>query len=329
MTISELRLAPLPDDIVCKLLQTTEAYAEMDTLLRIYPDLQDITSKVLFLLDAYYYAESNGDDADITGIMRDYYIRNPNSYIGKFIQTYQACEGYTKEKKAETDILTAVDIVKVNHALLSLDDRALSENNIVFDYLPCIEPFWLILHELYNPKQQYHLALEAAIAFSRFVSFAGEEKLGLPTLTILLSSVLGSDSAFGGLIMQWTLLTDPRGTFSGTEGKSTLLHVLTVFEKIWRFHSAIIYRLVEIKAEMLQNLQISCPALASQIMARLLTGVICLRINDLKSELNISSKTAISHLKLLEQSGILHSLKTGRDRFYFNNIYCDLIQNLV
>jgi len=329
MTVSELRHTSLPDKIVCKLLQATEAYTEIETLLKIYPDLQDIVIKILFLLDSHYWARSNADNVEVNTVIQDCFTNTPSSYVGRFMNSYQSCKAYAGEKNAETGVLTAVDIVKVNHAILSLDGSLLSENNADFDYMPCIEPFWFILHDLYNPKLQYPLLLETAIAFSRFISFADEEKLSVSTLAILLSNVFGNDSVFGGLIMQWTLLTDSRRIFSGTEDESTLLHVLNVFEKMWRFQNAIVYRLAKVKADILQTLQGQCPSLASPRMAQLLVDTICIRINDLTLKMNISSKTAIHHLKLLEQSGILHSLKIGRDRFYFNNIYCDLIKNLV
>lgn len=329
MTISELRRATLPDDIVGKLLQATEAYTEMSTLLKIYPDLQNISTKILFLLDAYYWAKSKDENIEINSVIQDCFINNQSSYVSRFMQSYQACKAYAEERKSETGVLTAVDIVKINHTIFDLDDSPLFVNNAVFNYMLCIEPFWLILHELYNPKRQYPLLLEAAIALSRFISFAGEEKLGLTTLAILLSSVFENGSTFGGLVMQWSLLTNPRRPFSDTEDEHKLMHILTVFEKIWRFHSMIVYRLVGVKAELLQKLQTNCPALALPRTAQLLADMTCIRINDLKSEMNISSKTAINHLKLLEQSGILYSLKVGRDRFYFNNVHCDIIQNLV
>ena len=329
MTISELGQVALPDNIVNKLLQATEAYAELNTLQRIYPDMCTVATNLLTICDVYYRAINIGNNIELNSVIQDSFTSDSRSDINLFMQSYQSCKAYAHEKKAEAGVLTAVDIVRINDALLSLDIGILSKQDVFFDYMPCIEPFWMILHELYNPKPQYHILLEVAIALARFMSFAGDEKLCLSTLNIFLSVVFENNSAFEGLIMQWTLLTNPRKAFSEIDDENKLIHVLTVFEKMWRLQSSLFYRLADIKTVILRKLQADCPTLASPQITQLLANMICLRISDLQSNLNVSSKTAIGYLKMLEQGGILHSIKVGRDRFCFNTIYCFMLQDLI
>lgn len=327
MTISKFRLAALPDNIVNNLVETSEACAEMNTLAKLHPHLQGISADILLVVDAYHYMPK--DATVIDDVIYDYFISNSNNPVTQFARSYAAGKAYAKRKIIETGILTAVDTIKINKAICHADEDILSENDSNFDHDSRIAPTWRILTDLYGPKRQYHILLEAAITLTQFLTLPGEDRINIPALEILLSTVAVDCRIFSGIISQWILLTDPRTAFNfQTDCESILLHVLRVFERTFRFHSQIIYELLKAGLDLEQKLRHDCPAASSQL-ADLLVGSICVRNDDVKIGLSISSKTAINYLKRLEQCGVLHSIKQGRDRYYFNNIYSDLIKRSV
>lgn len=329
MTISELRRSSLPDEFVDKLCIATEAHSELATLRKLHPELTIITQQLLFLFDTYSHFFT-GDSIPIKTIIHDSFIHNPMSEVSRFVNAYDGCRTYAANRVAEASVLTAIDIVKINRTLCNTYESQLSEKDPFLDHLPCIDSFWLILRELYGPKQQYPHLLEAAIAFVRFLTHGDEEKPSILALSILLSHIPDGKLSFDGLLSQWALYTDPRWTFTHSKDhNSILLHVLSVFENTWRFHSRMFYDMIDIEKKISQRLKISNPAATSFKMTRLLSQSVCLRIADMKEKLGVSLKTASNRLKELEQVGVLYSVKVGRDQFYFNNIYCDYLKELI
>ena len=330
MTISEIREQPLPNDIVEKLIVAAEAHSKAETLLIAYPEIGGIASELLSVLDARFYVwQTLGENVSIDDTIKAYAVGNSESHISKFIQIYKACEGYAQKKKTEIGLLTAVDVIKINKAICNLEDSVLCENDLVFDSMPDIESFWATLSELYNPTPQYHRILESAIALSRFMCYLGKEKLDIATAQIIFSTLPEKSFAFGGMMAYWIRLTDPRTELSSLDRKDMLLHILTVFQTIWDFQSTLVDRLIVAKKNISQNLESDCSGLNFTIIEQLLCGSLFFRIQEVRETLSVSKMTAIKYLHLLERLELLNSIKIGRDKFYFNSSYCDLMNDLI
>ena len=68
--------------------------------------------------------------------------------------------------------------------------------------------------------------------------------------------------------------------------------------------------------------------MASAGLTDFLSRCVCIRIQEYKEQMSVSDKTAILHLKRLEQCGLLSSQRIGRDRYYFNSVYTEWFQQM-
>jgi len=328
MTVSELRSAPLSDSIVTALIGAVEAYAEWNVLSKVYHNSQAAISSMLDAQDACHHIIAYGGEVDMRTVLQDYCIENIGSSVGRYARVFQSCCYAAMQQKEVTGVLKAATLIKINHALCKADETILKRKDSLYDDLPSVETLWFMLHELYRYKRQYHWLMESAIAFVRFLAFVGDEKLCVPAISILLASVFDNRSTFRGLSMQWTLLTDPRKDFSVADGDEALLHVLTVFEKMWRHHSAMIYQAEEMKNDLTLRVYERCPSLNSPKLVDFLSSRVYTRNREYCERMSVSGKTAIQHLTLLEKNGILYSHKDGRNKYYFNSVYTEWSQRL-
>ena len=224
MTISEFRKNPLSDELIGKLLQAAEAHAELKTLLTVHSELTNISKQLLDMVDMHYYAASNGSaDLSIEIVIYDFHINNSQSCASRFAHCKDTCKLFAASRIEESEVLTALDLAKIDLALKSLDDRHLGGEAIHLAHLPCVAPFWSVLHDLYGPKRQYSILLEAAIAFMRFLTYEDKESPCVHALAILLENLPDCDLVFDGLFSQWTLLTDPRWRFAQLHDHEALL----------------------------------------------------------------------------------------------------------
>lgn len=323
MSVKDFRTNPLPDNIICALIDATAAYANMDALLTEYPSIKAVLTDMLLSLDIYYdLYKLKLNPADIClGL----YILDKESVEDKRISVMRSCIEYAQSKVQITGILTAGDILKIDKSI----ENSSVEQLTVDEHSDMIGAIWSILHDLYGPQRQYPLLLETAIAYYSFLSLPDAHRLSLRALSILFSVVHQNGLAFRGISMHWTLLTAPRLNIISMGVENALIHILNVFQQMWTYTAALIRKLNDKRKEITQFLELTCPQQASAGFSMLLSESICIRNKDVSSRLRISNKTVIKHLKQLEQEKILFSIKSGREIFYFNNMLFDLLKQTI
>ena len=187
MTISDFRSKSLSDKIILALIEATQAYTEMDTMLREYPSVKLPLSDILLSLEIYY---SHYDiNPEICQIVHSLYIYNNSIAIVGTARTITACIEYAQNKAKKTDILTAGDLIKINEAIKIASIAPLSEDEYLQNMEQHIKTIWPILHDLYGPQRQYTLFLEIAIAYYRLITLSEYCLLDLRTIAILLSTI--------------------------------------------------------------------------------------------------------------------------------------------
>jgi predicted site-specific integrase-resolvase len=248
--------------------------------------------------------------------------------IREQIDIHKACADFAESRIKLTDVLGAGDLLRINDALKYAQKGLLLEGGASYseNLIPSV---WSILHELYGPKRQYILLLETAIACNRFLSLPDLSSFSMQTLSILFGTVYQDKTIFSGLVRQWTLSTNPRGELSSMDIELALVHILKVFQEMWT-HTVTLIRVINQKREEIHRLiSERFPAYSHIGMGQFLSARLFVRNQDLSSELQLSAKTAIKYLKALEQQNILHSVKNGREIYYFNNCFLDMIRKQI
>jgi len=324
MTIQDFRATPLPDRIIHALLEATQAYAEMDVLLNEYTENRPVLSHMLFALDMYYSFYDL--EPDIDKIYHSLFVSDKTSETGKAVETLKACMEFAKERALRIDVLTAGDLLRIDNAIKSADMELPALEIPLLNVEQHVETMWSILHDFYDPQQQYPLLLETAIACYRLLALPGWCNLSLQTLRILFSTVYQRDVSFSGLLRQWILLTDPRTHISFMNIEDVLVHILDVFRGMWTYTTALIRALNQRNREIVHLVHTNFPQLASASVDILLSESLCIRNHDISG---VSPKTVIKYLKQLEQEKILYSIKSGREIFYFNNLLADVLRQQI
>ena len=325
--MNDFRNNLLSDKIVCALINATESYTKMDVLLNEFSSTQSALSDFLLSLDVYYnffYTKP-----DILQICINLYIRDQSSDTTGIVDVISKCTKYANNKAQTTDVLTAIDLFRIDRAISTVSTAPLMEDgsSIVPEYN--IEAVWTILHNIYGPQRQYPILLETSIAIYKLCLFSSEYCFNIQTLIIFLSILYKSKFAFQGLHRQWTLSTDPRLDFNTMADEDAIIHVLSVFQQMWE-HSATLIRSINYKRDEISKLiRIEPFRQLSAGFSELLAENVCIRNQDVTEKLCISSKTAIKNLKQLEQEQILIAAKKGREIFYFNNLFLDLLKQSI
>jgi len=192
-----------------------------------------------------------------------------------------------------------------------------------------IEAVWTVLHNIYGPQRQYPLLLETSIAVCKLYLFSSEYRFNMQTLIILLSILYKNKFAFQGLHRQWVLSTDPRLDLDTLAYEDAIIHVLSVFQQMWEHLITLIRSINNKRDEISKLIHIEPFRQLSAGFYELLAENVCIRNKDVTEKLCVSSKTAIKNLKQLEQEQILSAVKKGRELFYFNNLFLDLLKQSI
>ncbi len=98
---------------------------------------------------------------------------------------------------------------------------------------------------------------------------------------------------------------------------------------MWAYKTSLI-RVINLKRdEIIRSCAESIPQNTAEDMIRLISGRVYVRNQDILNAAQLSNKTVIKYLKQLERDNILHSVKDGRDVYYFNTAYVGMISDLV
>ena len=324
MTIQDFRTSPLPEEIIHALLAATYAYAEMDVLIKEYPQTQSLLSNMLLALDVYYqHYDARPNIADICHAL---FITDKTNVVGESVTTFAECLAYARNKVVMTEVLTAGDILRINSSIRDLRTEPLSFDVASADCEQIVESIWSILHDLYSPQRQHPLLLEAAIACYCLLILPKSAPISLQTLAILFSNVYQSDVAFCGLLRQWTLSTDPRIHISSMETINALVHILEIFQNMWAYGATLLRLLRHRKAEIIHLISGDFSQQISAGVSQMLSESLCIKRRDVSNRLQLSPKTVTKILKQLEQRNILHSVKSWREMFYFNSLMIDTLK---
>ena len=126
--------------------------------------------------------------------------------------------------------------------------------------------------------------------------------------------------------MQWTLLTDPMLNLSSVNTGDAIVHILHVFQRMWKYSATLIRWLDSKRKEIEQSIYDDSGKQMPKEIPRLLVENICIRNRDISENMQVSPKTAIKYLKLMERRELLYSLKAGREVFYFSSILLDFLK---
>jgi hypothetical protein len=278
-------------------------------------------------LDVYY--QNYNKAPNMVDICHALFISDKMSIVGSDIEIFKSCAAYAKNKAAETEVLTAGDVLKIDESVGTVCEEPLTLDKVSAYCEHLIEPIWSILHDLYAPERHYPLLLEAAIACYRLLTVLKEDIPALKTLMILLSTVYRNEFAFCGLIRQWSLFTNPRANFSSMNIVRAIAHILEVFQGMWTFTATLVRDINRKKVEISNYISGDFPPPVSTSISKLLSESMCVRRQYVLDSLQVSSKTATKYLNQLEQRSILHSTKNWRETLYFNNLLIDTLENYI
>ena len=325
--MNDFRNNPLSDKIVCALINATESYAKVNVLLNEFPSTKSALSVFLLSLDIYYsfyYAKP-----DILQICRNLYIQDQNSDITGIVDVISKCTKYANKKEQTTYVLTAIDLFRIDRAISTVSIAPLMVDDSSTEPEYKIEAVWTVLHNIYGPQRQYPLLLETSIAVCKLYLFSSEYRFNMQTLIILLSILYKNKFAFQGLHRQWVLSTDPRLDLDTLAYEDAIIHVLSVFQQMWEHLITLIRSINNKRDEISKLIHIEPFRQLSAGFYELLAENVCIRNKDVTEKLCVSSKTAIKNLKQLEQEQILSAVKKGRELFYFNNLFLDLLKQSI
>ena len=292
----------------------------MDVLVNEYSTSKSALFDILLSLDVYYgYYDTN---PDICLICHSLYIPEQPNNVSKNVYTINACREYAQNNVRVRDVLTALDLIKIDKSIKTANKELLTDTKYSNNSDRQIEIVWGILHDLYGPKHQYPLLLESAIACYRLLTVSNVYSLNLQTIAILLSTLYQNNLAFHGLYRQWTVSTPPQLNIVSLDVGDALIHILNIFQQMWIYTTKLIRELNSTKEKLLRSNQVS------ERFCRILTENFCIRNQDVSEKLLISPKTTIKHLKKFEQEKVIYSRKSGREIFYFNNILLDLLKQI-
>jgi len=235
----------------------------------------------------------------------------------------RSCVKYSKDRGSEIDILTAADILKINYALINSDIEALNERELPVELSDHINSVWKILHDLYNPDRQYPLLLEFAIILYRLMTIQPCFKIDLWTLNILSAVVFPDELMLPYMSCQWMSLVNPRESLPDYTSTDAVLLILNIFKNAWSGSCRLYFALMEKEKEIRETVRCLLPKLHTDKILLTLTNHLYLNNSMFCEKVGVSTKTAINCLKELERSGILYSLRAGKEKIYFNKILCD------
>jgi len=149
------RANPLSDRIINALIEATQAFAEMDMLLIEYPKTKLVVTDILLSQDIYYgFSDAQ---PDLYQIVHSLYIPNQTNDVARTTKVITGCMAYAKSKIQEIDVLTAVDLLRMDEAIKTASLEPLLAEGYPAGLKQQIESIWSILHDLYGPRRQYVL----------------------------------------------------------------------------------------------------------------------------------------------------------------------------
>jgi hypothetical protein len=150
----------------------------------------------------------------------------------------------------------------------------------------------------------------------------------MQALAIIFSTVYQNRLVFRGLSKQWSLFTDPRLDIALMDIEDALIHILGVFQEVWKYTAVLIGKLNKESENLSQLMKLNCSQQVSIGFHKMLSQNICIRNKSVSEELCLSPKTTIKYLKQLEEERLLFSIKHGREVFYFNNTVIGLLKQM-
>ena len=326
MNTNEFRMGHVSSRVINALAESIRAHAELEVLLNEHPNNLPVLSDILLSLDVYYSLYDI--QPDVCRIVQSLYVPEQSTVTAETIHSIAACVEYAQNRVNKTDVLTAGDLLRIDRVIKTANTKLLTADGFISESEQQIKEVWSILHDLYGPERQYPLLLEAALAFYQLCTLPEYYRPGLHTIKILLSTLYKCNLTFSGLQMQWALLTDPRSNLLSANTDDAIVHILHVFQWMWKCSATLIRRLNSKRKEIEQNVHDNSGKQMPKVIARLLVENICIRNRDISEKMQVSAKTAIKYLKLLEQHELLYSLKSGREVFYFSSVLLDLLQQM-
>ena len=324
MNTNEFRKGHVPAGIINALVESIRAHAKMEVLLNEHPNSSPVLSDILLSLDIYYGLYDI--QPDICQIVQSLYVPDRSTVIAETIHAISACVEYAQNKANITDVLTAGDLLRIDQAIKTTNTKLLMADEFISESEQKIKEVWSVLHDLYGPERQYPLLLEAVLAFYQLCTLQERCRPGLHTIRILLSTLYKCNLTFSGLQMQWILLTDPRSNLSSMNTDDAIVHILHVFQRMWKCSVTLIHRLDSKRNEMEQSIYDDSGKQMPKEIPRLLVENLCIKNRDVSEKMQVSPKTAIKYLKLMERRELLYSLKAGREVFYFSSVLLDLLR---
>ncbi len=131
------------------MLAASRAYTQADLLIREYPEAVSVLRQTLLALDFYYgHYDMRCSMVDIC-----YALSIPNRALARRenIEVYNVCTNFAESKIKTTDVLTAVDLLRISDALKYVQKELLSESGASYPE-KLIASVWTILHDLYGPE---------------------------------------------------------------------------------------------------------------------------------------------------------------------------------
>ena len=324
LEIETFRTGLLPNAIVKKLIETSEAIAEMRTLINVNAAPQVLNS-ALFINEIRYRNALEGYEFTYEDILLSIAGINASSNLYTQIKNYNMAKEIAINQVDKFDILSSTDFLIVNETLKGSD--GISDITVLSNQKEStLKEIRGILTDLYNPQSEYPLLLEFAIAIYRLLKLSKTYKIDLLAIKILLMTLYKTEGLIFYLSKHF-IIYDSELEVERNSTERSIEIILNILESSVRDSVKLLYVLNKEINTYGQDLKERLPKLYSEELKRAITQNFYTRNIIIEKEMRVSPKTAITYLKTLEQNGFLSAVKIGKEKVYINRQLLNVIDD--
>ena len=319
--IQKFRNDPLPQRFISRLMDAAYsiAFARAES---IHMPAKKITTEALLINEVRYLNAYCGKDYSRKNILLALYSKNDDD-LSNQVRLLKKCAEYAEYIRNTYKILPATDFLKINDALMNNDANIL-ENHIDSISSVLVDDVWPILNNFYSPKSETPDLLSLALAWAELEDGFLCAKIHPFVKELLIAFSLRNTFEINhySLFVMKQLITQKLNTEDIGKYSLDFLNIMT---NAANDKNDLLIELTFCADKINSKLNSESPKLYSDNILNMLCNHLLLNNTMVAEILGVSTKTAISYLKQLEEIGLLKSERIDRELSYLNSFFVESI----
>lgn len=239
----------------------------------------------------------------------------------------------SSRKDVQIWVIPATDLLKVSECIKKQRGDFLTDSFFTDAYDFSSKQINEFLNRVYDPKSEHSWYLRIAAIYIFITTIDSILPVDRNALNIMFTCLINQNTTLPILpvcMCRYSLLNEPymnQPSSPDTNVEQEILRFLLYLKQTY-ISAAMLLQNIECEIKLLgRDIDMKMTAKYSSVLFGFLRNKLSFRTGDIVDQIGVTKITAIRYTQILEESGFVTSIKSGREKTYINNYLFSCIDN--